>query len=249
MTLNFVTRAGMVAAALFVLAGAPPARALNVQPLALDMVAIGSGARATIQVVNDSAKPMPVELAIKTLDIAADGKTTQTPAGDQFLVFPPQAVIQPGATQSFRLQWVGAPDIKKSQSYILYVNQLPVKMKAEQTGVQVVFEFGVIVNVAPAGAQSALNLVSAEAASVGKKRGAAVTVENPSAMYSYFSDAKLTLESGSWRKVLGPSDLRQLLGYAVVQPSKTRRILVPVDLPDGAGKINASIEYKPMKAK
>ena len=165
------------------------------------------------------------------------------------MVFPPQAVIPPGGTQSFRVQWVGAPDIKKSQGFMAYVNQLPVKMKAGDSGVQMVFSFGVLVNVAPAGAQSGLKLVSAEAASEGKKHGAAVTVENPSAMYSYFGDARLTLESGSWRKVLSPGELRQLVGYSVVQPGKTRRILVPADVPAGSGKINATIEYKPVTAK
>ena len=139
--------------------------------------------------------------------------------------------------------------IKKSQTYMLSVNQLPVKMKPGESGVQMVFDFGVIVSVAPAGAQSALKLVSAEAATQGEKHGAAITVENPGAMYSYFSDAKLTLESGSWRKVISPGELRQLVGYGVVMPGKTRRILVPADVPGGAGKISATLDYKPKIAK
>ena len=49
--------------------------------------------------------------------------------------------------------------------------------------------------------------------------------------------------------MLSPGELRQLVGYSIVQPGKTRRILVPVDVPAGAGKINASIEYKPVTAK
>jgi P pilus assembly chaperone PapD len=213
------------------------------------MVSIGTNSRAAIQVVNDGAAPMPVEIAIKKLDMGEDGKTSESPAGDEFLVFPPQAVVPPGATQSFRIQWVGAPDIKRSQSYMLSVNQLPVKMKPGESGVQMVFNFGVVVSVAPAGAQSALKLVSAESASQGQKHGAAITVQNPSAMYSYFSDAKLTLESGSWRKVISAGELRQLVGYGVVLPGKTRRILVPADVPGEAGKISATLDYKPKIAK
>jgi fimbrial chaperone protein len=249
MTWAFFARAIVFAVAFFAVAAVSPARALNVQPLVLDMVAAGSQTRGAIQIVNDSAKPMPVDISIKRVDMAEDGKTVETPAADEFLVFPPQAVVQPGATQTFRLQWVGEPDIKKSQTYMVSVNQLPVKMKAGESGVQVVFNFGVIVSVAPAGAQSGLKLVSAEAGSDGKNKGAAVTVENPSAMYSYFSDATLTLESGSWRKVLGPGELRQLIGYGVVLPGKKRRILVPADVPQGAGKITATLDYRPKTAK
>jgi fimbrial chaperone protein len=249
MTLKFFSRAGLAVTAIFAFVGIEPAHAVNVQPLAVEMVAIGSKSRATLQVVNDSAKPMPIEIAVKKADIGVDGKLTETPAGEEFLVFPPQAVIPPGSTQNFRVQWVGAPDIKKSQGYMLYVNQIPVKMKAGDSGVQIVLDFGVILNVAPAGSQSALKVVSAEATNDGKKQGAWITVENPSEMYSYFSDAKLTLESGSWRKVLGPSQLKELIGYAVIQPGKTRRILVPMEVPAGAGKLNAVIEYKPVTAK
>jgi fimbrial chaperone protein len=249
MTWMFVNRARLAVAGFFVLVGLPPAHAVNVQPLSLEMVSIGSNSRASIQVVNDGAAPMPVEVVLKKLEIAEDGKTTESPASDDFLVFPPQVVVPAGATQSFRIQWVGAPDIKKSQSYMLSVNQLPVKMKPGENGVQMVFDFGVVVNVAPAGAQSALKLVSAEATTQGQKHGAAITVENPGVMYSYFSDAKLTLESGSWRKVLSPGELRQLIGYGVVMPGKMRRILVPADVPGGAGKIAATLDYKPRIAK
>ena len=141
------------------------------------------------------------------------------------------------------------PDIKKSQTYMVFVSQIPVKMKASESGMQMVFNFGVIVSVAPAGAQSALHFLSAEAAKEGDKKGVAVTVENPSVMYSYFSDAKLTLESGGWRKVLLPGELRDQIGYGVVLPGKKRRILVPVDVPAGAGKISATLDYKPRTAK
>lgn len=99
-------------------------------------------------------------------------------------------------------------------------------------------------NVAPAGAQSALKLVSAEAAAEKDKRGVAVTLENPSSMYAYFSDAKLNLQSGGWRKALSGGELRQLIGYGVILPGKKRRIFVPADVPEGVGAITANIEYK-----
>ena len=145
MTWVFVKRARLAVAGFCALAGLTPAYAVNVQPLSLEMVSIGTSSRSSIQVVNDGAAPMPVEVVLKKLDIGEDGKTTESPASDEFLVFPPQAVVPAGATQSFRVQWIGAPDIKKSQTYMLSVNQLPVKMKPGESGVQMVFDFGVIV--------------------------------------------------------------------------------------------------------
>jgi len=170
MTWAFFARASVFAAAFFALAGLSPAHALNVQPLALDMVAIGANSRGTIQIVNDSAKPLPVDVSFKKLDIGPDGKTTELPAKDEFLIFPPQAVVPPGATQSFRIQWAGAPDIKKSETYMVSVNQLPIKMKPGESGVQMVFTFGVIVNVAPVGGQSALKVLRRKARATTRRR-------------------------------------------------------------------------------
>ncbi len=244
----FLLRARVTTVAFLVVSGALQAFAIQVQPLVLDMVSIGAHARGTLEIINDGAAPIPVEIAIKKLDIGLDGKTSESPAGDDFVVLPPQAVVPAGATQNFRIQWVGEPDIKKSQSYMVYVSQLPIKRKAGESGVQIVFNFGSIASVAPAGAQSGMKLVSAEAATVGGKRGAAVTVENPSAMYSYFSDAKLELDGTGWHKTLGTGELRQLIGYGVVLPGKKRRLFVPVEDVPSSG-ISAKLEYFPKIAK
>ncbi len=248
MICTLLSRARLAAAALVSLVPLTSALALNVQPLAVDMVSIGSHAHATIQIVNDGAAPMPVEVVFHKLDISVEGKTAEFAAGDEFLVFPPQAVVPAGATQTFRIQWTGEPGIQKSQTYMFSVNQLPVK-RAGENGVQVVFNFGVLVSVAPAGGQSGMKLVSAEPATENGKRGIAITVENPSAMYSYFSDAGIVLESGSWRKTIHPSELGETLGFGVVLPGKKRRFFVPTDVPEGAGKIAATLNYTPKTAK
>ena len=146
----------LAAYALFALSGIVPAAAMNVQPLVLDMVAVGPNATGQFKSSTIAPRPSPVEVVVKKLDFSLDGKSIESPAGDEFLIFPPQAVVPAGATQSFRVQWVGAPDIQKSQTYMISVSQIPVKRKAGESGVQIVFNFGVIVSVAPAGAQSGL---------------------------------------------------------------------------------------------
>jgi fimbrial chaperone protein len=249
MILAPVKRGQMAIAVLTALIPFAPAQGMNVQPLVVDMASVGAHAHAVVEIVNDSAAPMPVEVTYTKLDIAVDGKTTQSQAGDEFLVFPPQAVVAAGATQTFRIQWAGEPNIQKSQSFILSVSQIPVKKKTDDSGVQMVFSFGVIVNVAPPGAQSAIKLVSAEPATESGKSGAAITVENPSSTYSYISDAGVVLESGSWRKTINASEMKQKLGYGVVLPGRKRRFFIAEDVPAGAGKITATLNYTPKTAK
>jgi P pilus assembly chaperone PapD len=226
------------------------ASAMSVRPVVLDMAVSGRDARASIQVINDGAKPMPVEFEIFKIDLDAKGEKLEKPAGDEFLVFPPQAIVPPGATQVFRVQWAGNADLKTSQSYIFSVNQIPVKLKKEQSGVQLVFNFAVIVNVAPPGGHALLKQVKSE---IGKDehgvRRPVLIVENPGNMHAYLSEASIRIEGGNFRRSIPAADLRQLIGLGLVQPGKRRRFILPVDLPPAVAQITTALEYIPKQAK
>lgn len=223
------------------------ANAMSVSPVTVDLTATGKN-KDQINVVNDGATPLPVEIVVSQLEMDESGQTLTRPAADELLVFPPQALLAPGATQNFRVQWVGDPQIQRSQSYILSVNQVPVQMPKGQSGVQVVFNFATVVNVAPASGHAGLDLVSA---GVGKddqgKLRPAVTVKNPGNIHAKLTDATIKLSGGAWSQTLRPEQLRQVMGVGLVQPGKTRRFLLPLDLPAGVSQVTASIDYKPAK--
>ena len=229
------------------IASSIPAAAMSVSPVTLDLVTTGKNT-GQIAVTNDGATPLPVEIVVSRMEMDENGQTATKPAGDEFLVFPPQALLAPGAVQNFRVQWVGEPQISGSQSYILSINQVPVKMATRQSGVQVVFNFATVVNVAPPGGKSAISLVSA---GIGKdengKPRPTLTVRNPGNVYAKLTDATIKLSGGAWSETLRPGQLRQAMGMGLVQPGKTRRFLLPVDLPPGVGQVTASIDYKPAR--
>jgi fimbrial chaperone protein len=236
-----------IAVLMSALVASGPAGAMSVSPASLDMTTTGNN-KGQITVGNDSAKPLPVEILIKRIELSESGELISKPAGDEFLIFPPQALLASGATQTFRVQWVGDPAIRQSQNFIFSVNQVPVKMPASTSGVQVVFNFSTFVNVAPPGGQAAINLVNATVSKDDKgKPRPALTVKNPGNVYARLTDATIRLSGGSWSETLRPEQLRQAMGVGLIQPGKTRRFLLPVDLPPGVGQVTASIEYKPAR--
>lgn len=237
-----------IIALLSILGTAQVANALSVTPVVLDMKTIGNENHSQISVVNDGAKTLPVEIVVTRMELNEKGEMSSQPEEKDFVVFPPQALIKPGATQNFRIQWVGEPQIPASRSYIFSVNQVPVKMPAGKSGVQVVFNFATIVNVSPPGAQSSINLVTT---SVGKddkgKARPELTVKNPGNSYAKLTDATIKLSGGSWSETLTPDKLRQVIGVGLVQPGKTRKFLLPVEMPEGVSSITATVDYKPAK--
>lgn len=229
----------------FVLIGAATAEAMGVNPIHVEMTSAGRAARAQVLVTNDGKEPMPVELVIQRLSLDERGGRRTTSAGDSFLVFPPQALLAPGASQVFRLQWVGEPQIVRSESYMIYVNQIPVRMPKGRSGVQVVMSMGVLVNVAPPTGVSELRLVATGLVNQKGKRHPTITVENPSNVHALLPQGRVRLSAGNWTRTLETGELGTKLGIGLVEPGKRRQFVLPVDLPVGVTRVEAVVEHKP----
>ena len=135
--------------------------------------------------------------------------------------------------------------MKQSLNYVFSVNQVPVKMPAGKSGVQVVFNFATVVNVAPRVGQANINLIKSgvEKDKSGKLRPVLV-VNNKGNIYAKLTDATIRISSGSWSETLAPQQLRQAIGVGLVQPGKSRKFVLPVDLPTNITNISASVDYK-----
>lgn len=126
----------------------------------------GAGSSARIEVQNLAARPLPYETRITRISYDEDGKLVETPADEDFLVFPPQGVVPVRGRQVIRVQWVGEPDLDISRAYYVGVRQLPVALDEAESGdmaaqVQVVYHMKSLVTVAPPGASADVSVVSA----------------------------------------------------------------------------------------
>lgn len=236
-------------ASLFALAFLVPASAamaMTVTPMQVEMTSTGSRSNAQVTVVNNSDRPLPVEAVIQRATLDESGIPKGIPAGEEFLIMPPQALIAPGATQKFRVQWLGDPMIARSESYLLFMNQIPVKLPKGSSGVQLVMSMGVMINVAPAQGAPALQVIGTGITTdKSGKRRPTITVQNPSNVHALLPRSTIQLSSGDWSSTLTPRQLSERVGIGLVQPGKRRRFILPVDLPPGVNSVQASLEMAP----
>ena len=221
---------------------------MSVEPLVLEVSSLGKGSAQSFNVANNGASPLPVEIGVSRIEIDPEGDARYQPAGNDFLIYPPQAIIQKGATQVFRVQWIGDPDIKSSRNYRFAVGQVPLKLPKDTSGIQMTMSFGVIVSVSSPQGKAAMVVLSAmPAKGEDGKRMAAVKVKNPGNKYAYFGQASIKLSGGGWSAQLTPHEVGQKVGLGIVQPGKERRFLLPVEVPANVSDITASIDYRPEK--
>jgi fimbrial chaperone protein len=224
------------------------AQAMTVSPLQVEMTSTGSRSSARITVINNSAKPLPVEAVIEQLTLDENGKQKTQKAGEEFLILPMQAMIPPGGTQNFRVQWLGEPLLGRSQSYMLFINQIPVKLPQGQSGVQVVTGMGVMVNVAPPKAAPALNVVATSISTDKQgRRFPIIVVENPTNVHALLPKSNVHLSSGNWSDTVSAAVLEERMGIGLVQPGRRRKFVLPVELPMGVMNVNARVEFSAVR--
>jgi P pilus assembly chaperone PapD len=235
------TMLALAAATAIAVSSAP---ATTVQPIVIDLNAVGQGTSHTITVENTNAARLPVEIRVESLAFGDEGVTSAGPSRD-LAVFPAQAVIEPGRTQTFRVQWAGGP-IDRSKSYYVTVAQAPVALPAGESAIQVLYNFQVLVSVMPPRARANLTV---ESASIGRDADGnpapVVVVLNDSAAHAYLSRGTLSLverDAGGrtiFERTLAPSEIQQTIGYGLVGPGQRRSLVLPISLPSGSGSLEA----------
>lgn len=220
------------------------ANATTVSPVMVDLQSTGRGVVSNISVTNTGAGPLPIEISETVLDPTPTGlqpAKDSSKAGDDLLVTPPSALIPPGQTQTFRVQWIGDPDLAQSKHYYVGIDQLPVKLPEGQSAVQIVYNFNVLVSVSGSDKKPQLEVKSAQPVTVDGKPAIAVTVENDGQAHGYISQhrIKLTETSASgaelFSKTLTGAEFQQAVGYGLVASGQTRTVNIPVDSGAPAG--------------
>ena len=217
--------------------------AMTVQPVVLDLRMAGRNTGGQIRVENTGTGPLPVEVRLVETDLLPDAVKASNRVTEDLVAIPSQAIIQPGQTQAFRIQYVGNAEADTSRHYYAEVAQIPVEVPGGQSTIQVLYNFQAMVNVASvvAGPPD----LSIEGAEILHPANApariAFTVRNAGANYGYLSNSSITLiqrnAAGAevLRRSLSGSDVQQMIGFGLVGPRTSRKFVAPIDLPSGDG--------------
>jgi fimbrial chaperone protein len=240
-----------VAALAVILAAAPlPGSAMTVQPVVLNLATAGRDMTQVVTVTNSFAYTIAVELTVEELTVDGNGvRGTGKDPGD-LLVFPPQATIKPGQTQSFRVQYVGDPALGASRHYYVTVAQLPVQVQQGSAAVQVLYNFQVLVSVAPEGAKPAIRVeqASVERTADGKSVPV-VSFGNSAAAHGYLSNGRIRVVQRdaagreTFRKVLTAPEVQQAIGYGLIGAGQKRKVTLPIELPQAGGSLEAQYTH------
>lgn len=162
---------------------ATTADAMRVSPMVVEITTRGAGSSARIEVQNVGSTALPFETRITRLEFGEDGEMIETPADEDFLVFPPQGIVPVGGRQVVRVQWIGDPDLALSRAYYVGIHQIPVDLSGDGEAaavggqLQVVYNMKSLLTVAPPGAEPQVRVISATPTMVAAAPQTAVEVD------------------------------------------------------------------------
>ncbi len=230
--LNRTIKLSLLMSGLFVLTiiSLPSAYAQRVQPMVFELEPVGSNSATSMRIENTKSVPMTLEFVVSKILLDEYGNETNLEADDDFLIFPPQALIKPGKTQIVKVKYVGEPDLEKSIAYRVSVKQLPVTLKdSNSTGVAMLVNFNTLANVVPVSSSARLSVTNLEEADDGKW---ALTIENSGSRFARLSKTQWTLSDSSSgiQKTLKTADTAALTEKNLVLPgAKLTQLVEPVE--------------------
>ncbi|GLV24731.1 fimbrial biogenesis chaperone [Sphingobium sp. TomTYG45] len=227
------------------------AQAARVTPMSVDLEPTGSRSSARLEVTNNEDRQLPMEVRMYRGTIGERGELDLQPADEKFMVFPPQTLMAPNSQQVFRIQYL--PDTPPTQSEVYYasISQIPVQLPSDQSRIQVVMRFNVLVNVVPNGTTSDPAVAGItpitrevelgpdekkpEEKDVKKTRienGLEVSIENKGTRYFAAGRSGWTIKGTDatgkpYSADYDAAQMGEMIGMGIVAPGRTRIFFVP----------------------
>lgn len=176
---------------------AAPAYAFKLTPIEAEF-GPGRLASQTFKVENGGEQPVAIELSIHSRAMTASGEDILAPAPDDFAVFPDQILLQPGESQSVRVQWAGANAPDTELAYRLMAEQLPIDIGGDggdRSGLKLMVKYLAALYVRPADPAAVLTATIAPDQREGRKL-AVVKVKNAGNAHAVLQAPMLELSVG-----------------------------------------------------
>lgn len=238
-----------------------PVYAARVTPMVADMTTSGTGSTIRIEVSNDEDRQVPFELTMHRGTISETGQVTLEPADDRFVIFPPQAVLEPRSQQVFRIQYIPDPDVTQSEVYYASISQVPVALAPDDARIQMLMRFNVLINVVPPNTNPAPVVEwvrSAERATpvaegenpdapTEQTKGIEVRISNSGDRYFGAGQTDWTITGKSpdgtqFTERLSDSKVRETTGLGIVAPGNARVFFVPFERAVDADSVEISFD-------
>ena len=223
----------------FLLFNAQIASAFELSPLRASLSVLGAGAEKEFTIKNTKRSAIAVIFSVDTRAEDLNGKESNKNADDSFMIYPPQTIIPPGATQRVRVRWIGNTQLKREQAYRFIAEEVPVQLSQKKTGVQMLLKIRGALYVRPKSVTP--KIIVSNIRLVGKKLS--ISLVNTGTRHAYLVEPRLLLTSKAGRLNVNTKLLKDVNILAGAQ----RRFLVTPPKGFSPSNWKGTLQFKKIK--
>jgi fimbrial chaperone protein len=113
-----------------------PAQAFKLLPLSRTFTPSGVNSTQSYEVENNTQEAIAIEVSTVKREMGLQGEDKLIPADQDFMIYPPQILLQPGETQTVRVTWLGNSQPDQELAYRLIAEQLPINLTNQSSNTQ-----------------------------------------------------------------------------------------------------------------
>jgi fimbrial chaperone protein len=228
-----------------------PAAAYQLQPISRVFAPSGSKSMQTFELVNDGTTRIALSISFETLVRDENYRETNVDAEDEFLAYPAQVILAPGARQTVRVTWLGTPNPMRELAYRIVVAQVPLerldrsaKPDVAPTGqMRITMTYRGTLFIRPAKAAPRISLHGVKRASA---TALAITLANTGTAVALIKHCEISVAGGGRELVLPAASLVSLHNTRVLAGGKRRYVIAsPVALGVGPVIATGRCTYQP----
>ncbi|MGB3516123.1 MAG: fimbria/pilus periplasmic chaperone [Elainellaceae cyanobacterium] len=234
---------------------APPSWAdatYQLSPSSLILEPSGSRSTGSFQVRSTGDEPVAVEIRVTERQMDLNGRETRPDAEDDFMIYPPQILLQPGQVQTVRVTWLGEPNPAYELPFRLIAEQLPiafdqpdVEVTTPVVRINALYNYVASLYISPRGGNSNVVLESASHQNINGQDALVVQFHNQGTAHQLLTGLHLTLTSGAGEQTvtLTPEQLQGVSGENLLaQNQRQFTIPWPAGLP--VGPVTATFDLR-----
>jgi len=225
----------------------------QLSPSNLTLEPSGSRASGSFRVRSTGDEPVAIEIRVTERQVDLQGNETRPEAKADFVVYPPQILLQPGESQTVRVTWLGDPTPAHELPYRLIAEQLPidldqpdVEVTAPVVSINALYNYVASLYIAPRGVSPGVVLESADHQTIQGEDVLVLQFNNQGTAHQVLRGLRLTLTPQGQQKaaiVLSPEQLPGVSGENVLAQHQ-RQFILP--WPDGLpiGPVTATFDLQ-----
>ncbi len=216
-------------------------QAYDLKPIVVQLQPSGPGSSQTMVVTNSHDVPIAIEVQAFERFQLPTGEDRLEPEDENLIVYPPQMVIPPKSSQSFKVQWVGDLAPQRELAFRIVTEQLPIKFSQQVEGdrtadLTVRYRYEAALYVMPANAEPSARLVSVERVmGDGGADELELAIASEGNMRAILQAPKLEISGSGGNPIeLSGEAIKPLEGLNILPGVERRiRIAMPAELPAG----------------